>query len=373
MMETSGGGQENQDEVFMRRALQLAEQGRGFVEPNPMVGCVIVRDGVQVGEGWQQSYGGPHAEVEALHVAGDAAVGATMYVTLEPCCHHGKTPPCSEAIIKAGLERVVVAVADPFPQVSGGGLESLRTAGIQLDIGVLETDASQLLAPYLKRQRTGKPWVIAKWAMTLDGKIATGTGSSQWITGEESRAFVHRVRGVVDAVMVGRGTADADDPLLTARPPGPRQATRIVLDSTASISCESQLVRTAGEVPVLIVVGPNGCEQACQRLVDAGCEVMRLEDESPRARLEHLLQELAQRGMTNVLVEGGGRLLGSLFDSRNIDEYHVFIAPKLVGGAASLSPVGGDGVERMSEALVLRGVSSRASGPDTHIHGFPTD
>ena len=268
----------NTDEFYMQRALELAALGRGSVSPNPMVGCVIVRDGVSVGEGWHQAFGGPHAEVHALRDAGDAAVGATMFVTLEPCCHHGKTPPCSEAIIKAGLKRVVVAVADPFPNVAGGGLQSLRAAGIQVDTGVLEDAASNLLAPYLKRQRTGKPWVIAKWAMTLDGKIATSTGSSKWITGEESRAFVHHLRGIVDAVMVGRGTADADDPLLTARPPGPRQATRVVLDSTASLSSTSQLVRTAGETTVLVVVGPDSREQACDRLGKAGCEVLQIDN-----------------------------------------------------------------------------------------------
>lgn len=371
MRENPGGDAQDQDEALMLRALQIAELGRGHVEPNPMVGCVIARNGVNVGEGYHQAFGGAHAEVNALHAAGAAADGATMFVTLEPCCHYGKTPPCSEAIIKAGIKRVVVAVADPFPDVSGGGLKALQAAGIQVDKGVLKAVASELLAPYLKRLLTGKPWVIAKWAMTLDGKIATRTGSSKWITGADSRAAVHHLRGVVDAVMVGRGTAVADDPLLTARPVGPRQATRIVLDSKASLSCDSQLVCTAREVPLLIAVGPEAREQACKELMKAGCEVIRCDSNSSVERLEQLLEMLAQRGMTNVLVEGGGHLLGSLFDTGNVDECHVFVAPKLVGGAAAPSPVGGAGVGLMGDALGLTRVTVRPSGVDTHIHGFP--
>ena len=229
----------------MRRALELAAQGQGAVEPNPMVGCVIARGAEILGEGWHRRFGGAHAEVEALKLAGERARGATVYVTLEPCCHHGKTPPCTRAILDAGVARVVAAMPDPFPQVAGGGLAELRAAGIEVQSGVLEEEARKLNAPYLKLLSTGRPWIIAKWAMTLDGKIATAAGDSRWISCLDSRSIVHQLRGRVDAIVVGRGTAAADDPLLTARPPGPRTAMRIVVDTRASLSPQSQLVRTA--------------------------------------------------------------------------------------------------------------------------------
>src|SRR5207253_7885382 len=216
-----------------RRALELAERGRGYVEPNPLVGAVVVHDGRIIGEGWHQRYGEAHAEVNALTAAGDAARGATLYVTLEPCCHHGKTPPCTDAVLRAGVQRVVAAMLDPFPQVSGKGADLLRAAGVTVDVGLCEAEARRLNAPYLKLLATGLPYVTAKWAMTLDGKIATRTGDSKWISNEASRRRVHELRGRMDAIIVGIGTALADDPLLTARPTGPRTPARIVLDSRA--------------------------------------------------------------------------------------------------------------------------------------------
>src|SRR5215210_4216404 len=221
------------DADYMTRALELAGRGRGWVEPNPLVGAVVVRDAAVVGEGWHEKFGQAHAEVNALRQAGELARGATLYVTLEPCCHFGKTPPCTEAVIGAGVRRVVSAMLDPFPQVAGQGASRLREAGIVVEVGVGDAAARQLNAPYLKRLRTGRPWVHAKWAMTLDGKIATRTGQSKWITGEAARARVHELRGRMDAIIVGKGTLLADDPLLTARPPGPRAATRVVLAGTA--------------------------------------------------------------------------------------------------------------------------------------------
>ena len=222
------------DERFMARALEFAARGEGAVEPNPMVGCVMVQDGQIVGEGWHQEFGGPHAEMNALKQAGSKTVGATAYVTLEPCCHQGKTPPCTKALI-TGIKRVVAAMEDPFPPVDGGGIEELEAAGIECESACSEDAARQLNAPYLKRITTGRPWVIAKWAQTLDGKIATPTGESQWISSETSRAVVQQFRGRVDAIVVGSGTARVDDPLLTARPANPadvkRMATRVVVDS----------------------------------------------------------------------------------------------------------------------------------------------
>jgi len=246
--------QEDPRQHFMRRALDLARHGEGYVEPNPMVGCVIVRGGEIVGEGWHSRYGGPHAEIEALRVAGDKAAGATLYVTLEPCNHAGKTPPCTRALIEARLSRVVVGCQDPSPQVAGRGLAALRAAGLPLEVGPLAEQARQLIAPFAKLVTKRRPWIIAKWAMTLDGKLATHTGSSQWVSNSQSRAVAHRLRGRVDAVLVGRGTLEQDDPLLTARPSGARTAIRIVLDSHASLAPQSQLARSVSRAPVLVAV-----------------------------------------------------------------------------------------------------------------------
>jgi diaminohydroxyphosphoribosylaminopyrimidine deaminase/5-amino-6-(5-phosphoribosylamino)uracil reductase len=341
------------DLQHLTRALALAERGQGCVEPNPMVGCVIAQGPRVVGEGWHRKFGGPHAEIEALRMAGSAARGATLYVTLEPCCHHGQTPPCTDAVIAAGLRRVVASQTDPFPRVAGGGLAQLRAAGIQVDVGLLEPEARRLNAPYRKLVTLGRPWLIAKWAMTLDGKLATSAGSSQWVSNEASRAVVHRLRGRVDAILVGRGTAAADDPLLTARPAGPRQATRIVVDSHAALSLESRLVRTARETPVLVAAGPEAPAERRQQLAAAGCDVWVGTAPDRTERLVQLLDELGRRRLTNVLVEGGGQLLGSLLDRGQLDEVHVFVAPKLVGGATAPSPVAGRGLLRMDDALRL--------------------
>jgi diaminohydroxyphosphoribosylaminopyrimidine deaminase / 5-amino-6-(5-phosphoribosylamino)uracil reductase len=361
--------QEQLDTWHMRRALELAAQGQGFVEPNPMVGCVIARGAEILGEGWHRRFGGPHAEVDALRVAGGRARGATLYVTLEPCCHHGKTPPCTRAVLQAGIARVVVATADPFPQVAGGGLAELSAAGVDVQSGLLQQEAQSLNAPYLKLLSTGRPWVVAKWAMTLDGKIATRMGDSRWISSEASRQVVHQLRGRMDAILVGRGTAAADDPQLTARPPGPRTAVRIVVATRASVPPESHLARTAREVPVLIATGPEAEGADCDRLRTAGCEIFVCEGTTPQERIEVLLDELGRRRMTNILVEGGGRLLGSLFDARLIDEAHVFIALKLAGGSEAPSPIAGCGVDAIGAALTLRNSVVRQIGGDVYLHG----
>ncbi len=357
------------DDWHMDRALELAARGRGSVEPNPMVGCVIAQGAEIIGEGWHRRFGGPHAEAEALAVTGGRAAGATMYVTLEPCCHQGKTPPCTTAVIAAGLSRVVVAQRDPFPAVDGGGLAELQGAGIEVQIGVRNAAAQQLNAPYLKLLSTGRPWIIGKWAMTLDGKIATHTGDSRWISGEASRAVVHALRGKVDAVLVGSGTAKADNPLLTARPAGPRVATRVVFDSLASLSSDSQLARTAGEFPVLVAVAPNADAENCRRLSQTGCEIFTASGASHDARLIQLLDELGRRKMTNVLVEGGSRLLGLLFDTNQLDEAHVFVAPKLVGGEQAAGPLAGTGLASIADAWQLAHVQVDSLDGDLYIRG----
>ena len=359
----------NDDARFMSRALELAARGQGYVEPNPMVGCVVVRDEVIVGEGWHERFGGPHAEVIALRAAGDKARGATLYVTVEPCCHTGKTPPCTDAILQAGITRVVAATRDPFPKVDGGGIAILQEAGIPCDVGVLEQPSRVLLAPYLKLVTTAKPWVIAKWAMTLDGKLATRTGNSQWIGGEAARRRVHALRGRMDAILIGSGTARVDNPLLTARPPGPRVPVRIVVDSNASLSLESQLVRTARAAPVIVATSRHSDHEARHALEQAGVEVLPLAGENHVERIEALLAELGRRQRTNVLVEGGSRLLGSLFDLRAIDEVHAFIAPKLVGGHLAPSPIAGAGLAQMAEAMRLQNSQVEIVDGDVYVTG----
>ena len=357
------------DAWHMARALELARQGRGRVEPNPMVGCVVAHGAEIVGEGWHRRFGGPHAEVEALAVAGSRARSATLYVTLEPCCHQGKTPPCTEAVIAAGVSRVVIALLDPFPQVNGQGLAQLQQAGIEVVSGVLAEEARSLNAPYLKLLSTGHPWVIAKWAMTLDGKLATRTGSSQWISNARSRALAHQLRGRVDAILVGRGTVEVDDPLLTARPPGPRTAMRVVCDSQGKLSSDSQLLRTVDEAPVLVAAATDIAPEQRERIAGAGAEVWVASGSSPAERCIELLAELGRRRATNVLVEGGAQLLGTLFDARLIDEVHAFIAPKLIGGSAAPSPLGGGGIEQMTAALDLLDVRSEMLDGDVYVSG----
>lgn len=368
--------QQEWDRRHMERALELARLGQGWVEPNPMVGCVIAHGAEVVGEGWHQRFGGDHAEVEALREAAARAQGAALYVTLEPCCHWGKTPPCTQAILASGIRRVVAAMKDPFPQAAGQGLRQLAEAGLEVQCGLLEAEARRLNAPYLKLIETGRPWVIAKWAMTLDGKLATRTGQSRWISGSESRAVVHQLRGRVDAIMVGSRTVALDDPLLTARPPGPRTAVRIVLDSRAKLASESQLVQTARQTPVLVAAGLEAPEADRRRLQSAGCELLVLPGQTYQERLLALLDELGRRRMTNLLVEGGGRVLGALFDLKAIDEVHVFIAPKLFGGLESPTALAGLGIERAGQAPLLDSVQIERVGQDIYVTGrvrYPTE
>ncbi len=352
------------DAAFMARALELARKGRGFVEPNPMVGALVVREGVVVGEGSHQRVGGPHAEIHALEQAGESARGSMLYVTLEPCCHWGRTGPCTEAVIKAGVSRVVCATTDPFEQVSGKGVQKLREAGVEVAVGLLENESRRLNAPYLKLVTKGLPWVVAKWAMTLDGKIATRSGESQWITGPQAREYAHQIRGYMDAIVVGIATALADDPLLTARPPGPRTALRVVLDSRARLSLESRLVRTARDFPTLVVVSESAGREELARLSDAGCEHLVVPPLGPADVVDFVLKELGRRKLTNVLVEGGARVLGSFLDGKHIDEVHVYIAGKLFGGSESPTPIGGLGVGSLRDAMAFELSEAVRAGDD---------
>ena len=338
----------------MHKALELAVQGEGNVEPNPMVGCMIVQpnqgNGTLVGQGFHEKFGNAHAEINAIRDAGEKVKGATAYVTLEPCDHAGKTPPCTGEIIKSGIKRVVVGAIDPFEKVDGRGIKRLRDAGIEVTSGVCHDSAIDLIRPFIKRVKHGMPWMIGKWAMTLDGKIATSSGDSQWISNENSRKIAHQIRGRVDAIMVGSRTAQQDDPLLTARPAGVRTATRVVLDSLAKLGLDSKLVTTTAIAPLIIAVGPEADKEWCEHLEDAGCEILQGYSLDPDRRLINLLQELARRDMTNILVEGGGKLLGSLIKIGQIDEVHSFIGPKILGGKDAISPVEGKGFDQMAGA-----------------------
>lgn len=344
----SGEGLSRADALWMQRACALALQGEGAVEPNPMVGCVLVRDGKLLAEGFHASYGGPHAERVALAgLDGQSARGATAYVTLEPCCHHGKTPPCTDALIEAGIARVCCAVVDPFPAVSGAGIQKLRQAGIIVDVDCERQQAEDVMAPYLKRLKSGLPFVIAKWAMSLDGKMATHIGDSRWISSDTSRQHAHRMRGRVDAIVVGSRTALLDDPLLTARPKGPRLPVRVVVDSLAALPSTSQLVQTSRVAPVLIWCGPQAKPENVSQLRALGCRVEICPDSEHR--LQKLMEFLAREfNATNVLFEGGGQLLGHLFDSNLVDEVQVYIAPKLIGGAAATIPLATVGIAHVA-------------------------
>ncbi|MFP6586266.1 MAG: bifunctional diaminohydroxyphosphoribosylaminopyrimidine deaminase/5-amino-6-(5-phosphoribosylamino)uracil reductase RibD, partial [Pirellulaceae bacterium] len=295
---------------------------------------------------------------------------ASMYVTLEPCCHQGKTPPCTTAIIDAGIKRVVIATTDPNGQVNGSGIELLKAAGIEVLLGICEPQANALIAPYVNVTQNKRPWIIAKWAMTLDGKIATTSGSSQWISNAESRAVVHQLRGRMDAILVGHKTASCDNPQLTARPTETtvkRQAIRVVLAQTPALRLDSQLVCSADQIPVIVTAGPDADADHCQQLIDNGVEVLAFDDD--QAIIDGLLSALHQRKVTNLLVEGGSQLLGSLFDRQLIDEVHVFIAPSLIGGTTAPAPLGGRGIEQMKNALKLTNLQFETLGDNIYISG----
>jgi diaminohydroxyphosphoribosylaminopyrimidine deaminase/5-amino-6-(5-phosphoribosylamino)uracil reductase len=292
-----------------------------------------------------------------------------MYVTLEPCSHTGKTPPCTDALIQAGIARIVVAMEDPFPAVAGKGIAALRAAGITVEVGLEADRARRLNAPYLKLLTTGMPYAHAKWAMTLDGKIATRTRDSRWISGPESLKVVHDLRGRMDAIIVGIGTALADDPMLTARPPGPRTPTRIILDSSARLPLGSQLVRTATQVPVLVATTNQATAERKRWLESHGCRLLELPADDDRPTIEALLRDLGEQRMTNVLVEGGSQVLGSFLDAHQIDEVHAFIAPILAGGTDAVTPIAGNGIERIAAAYRLDECSITMCGRDIYVHG----
>lgn len=344
-----------EDIEYMRRAIELAERGVGFTNPNPMVGAVIVKGGKVIGEGWHERCGEWHAERNAFKNCTVPAEGATMYVTLEPCCHYGKTPPCTEAIIEHGIARVVVGMEDPNPLVAGKGIALLREAGIEVVCGVEEEALREQNRVFLKYISTKLPWVAMKTAMTLDGKIATRTGDSKWITGAEARAYVHELRHRFMAILVGIGTAVADDPLLNCRIEGRgvRQPIRVVVDSNARLSLDSQLVKTAGEYRTIVAHTRFAPEERVKALRETGVEMLLCKEKEGLVDVRNLLELLGQSGIDSILLEGGGSLNYTFLSEGLADELYAFIAPKIVGGMNAKTPVEGAGMEKMADAINL--------------------
>jgi diaminohydroxyphosphoribosylaminopyrimidine deaminase/5-amino-6-(5-phosphoribosylamino)uracil reductase len=348
----------------MREALRLGRSAMGSAWPNPAVGCVIVAGAQIVGRGTTAPGGRPHAEPQALAEAGAAARGATAYVTLEPCAHHGKTPPCAEALIKAGVARVVVAVGDSDPRVSGRGLEMLRKAGIEVVQGVLEDEARTDLAGFFLRIEEGRPWVTLKLASSFDGRIATASGHSQWITGPEARQRVHEFRARHDAVMVGAGTARADNPMLTVRGLDvPRQPVRVVVSRRLDVPLMSELARTAGEVPVWMCHGPDADRSLREAWQGLGAELVECRLHGRQLEIGSVLQALGERGLTRVFCEGGGALAASLLSAGLVDELIGFTAGVVIG-AEGLPGVGAMGLARLEEAPRFRLIEAAAVGGD---------
>ncbi|HST57006.1 MAG TPA: bifunctional diaminohydroxyphosphoribosylaminopyrimidine deaminase/5-amino-6-(5-phosphoribosylamino)uracil reductase RibD [Solirubrobacteraceae bacterium] len=365
----------NTDRTHLARAIELASNGAGAVRPNPVVGAVIARDGLVLGEGWHERLGGAHAEVNAIEACGLADLaGATLYVSLEPCCHEGKTPPCTDAILQSGIGRVVVGSDDPTEKAAGRGLGILRDEGVDVLVadGELATRARLLNQAFRKHARIGRPWVLFKSAMTLDGKVATRAGDSQWISGEQSRGLAHHWRASVDAVIVGIGTALADDPQLTARPDGlptedERQPRRVVFDSLARIPTSSQLVAAAAQIPLTVVVSRAAARADTDALEAAGVQVLVATGENEPARVRSALDQLGALGVTSVLLEGGPHLAGAFLDAGEIDEIRLFLAPILLGGRTARDPLEGEGVERISEALHALSFDCESVGEDLLI------
>ncbi|WP_139492334.1 bifunctional diaminohydroxyphosphoribosylaminopyrimidine deaminase/5-amino-6-(5-phosphoribosylamino)uracil reductase RibD [Brevibacillus dissolubilis] len=360
------------DQDYMAVALQMAQGTLGQTSPNPVVGAVVVRDGAIVGMGAHLQAGEPHAEVHALRMAGDKARGATIYVTLEPCSHYGRTPPCAKGIIEAGISRVVVATLDPNPQVAGRGVSMLQEAGIEVTVGVLEKEAKRLNEIFFHYITTNRPFVTVKTASTLDGKVATETGHSRWISGELAREEVHMLRHQFDGILVGVNTVLADDPSLTARlERETRQPVRVILDTTLRIPLHAKVV-TDGLAPTLIYTTDRAPADKQEALQQLGVEVVRLSSPSGKVEIDEVLVSLGERRITSLLVEGGSAVNGAFLAAGAIQKVISYISLKLVGGAGAPTPFGGSGIELMGDAILLRDIEvERISDQDLRIVGYP--
>ena len=369
--EAAAAGQfQDFDEQMMARAISLARNGLGRTSPNPLVGAVIVRDGRIVAEGWHRKAGTPHAEIHALNMAGELARGATVYVSLEPCAHYGRTGPCAKALVEAGVSRVVVAMMDPNPKVAGKGIAILQEAGIEVTTGVLEQEARQLNEVFLKWMTTGLPFVALKTAMTLDGKIATAAGQSQWITNEASRYETHRLRDIYDGILVGINTALADNPSLTTRLKEyqGRNPVRIVVDSRARLPLTAKLV-TDGAARTIVAVTEQAPAERVEALRSAGVEII-VAGSSNHVDMQSLMEQLGAMKISSVLVEGGGSVNFSLLQAGLVDRVYACIAPKLVGGRDALTPVEGEGFQELDRAVELENIQLRQLGSDVLLTGI---
>lgn len=351
------------DIEYMRLALQLAEKGLGWTSPNPMVGAVIVKNDEIIGQGWHERYGQFHAERNALAACTQSPEGATIYVTLEPCSHHGKQPPCAEAILKAGISRVVVGCGDPNPLVSGRGIAILRDQGVEVTENILRKECENLNQIFFHYIQTETPYVVMKYAMTMDGKIAAYTGASKWITGEAAREHVQKERHRLTAIMVGVGTVLADDPLLTCRIPEGKNPIRIICDTHLRTPLTSRIVRTAGEVPTIIATCCNE-EKRQQEYEQAGCRIVRVEERNGRVDLQRLMKRLAQEQIDSILLEGGSVLNWAALESGIVQKVQTYIAPKLFGGQGAKTPIGGEGVPIPADAFFLKNTSITRLGED---------
>ncbi|MFU2018715.1 bifunctional diaminohydroxyphosphoribosylaminopyrimidine deaminase/5-amino-6-(5-phosphoribosylamino)uracil reductase RibD [Peribacillus butanolivorans] len=362
----------NNDQYYMKLALDLAASAKGKTNPNPVVGAVIVKDGVIAGTGIHRKAGEPHAEVHAFKMAGDYAKNATLYVTLEPCSHYGKTPPCANLVKESGVRRVVVATQDPNPEVAGRGISILRDAGIEVEVGVLEKEAQRLNERFIHNMITNRPFVISKYAMTLDGKLATHTGHSKWITGEESRHSVHLLRDEVDAILIGIGTVLADNPSLTTRLPegGGKNPIRIILDSELRVPLDANVVQIS-DAKTVIVTQENASVDKIADLSEKGIEFIIVPKTDAGLDLRILMEELYKKGITDVLLEGGSEVNASFLRAGLIDKYLIYVAPKLLGGRNSLTPFSGINVDTMDEAMDVSISSVDMSGEDICIIAYP--
>ncbi len=355
------------DEQYMREAIELAKKGLGKTSPNPAVGCLIVKNGEIVGRGFHEKAGEDHAEVNALFEAGEKAIGSDMYVTLEPCCHQGKTPPCTDAIIKSGIARVVVAAEDPNQKVCGKGLAELHRAGIRVQPGVLENESKMMNEMYEKFVTTKQPFVIVKAALSADGKLSANDGTSKWITGEEARMAVHKLRSEVDAVIVGIETVFKDNPHLTCRLPEGKNPQRIIVDSTLKIPYDANVFDKEAET--IIATTHNAPINRITALRTRGIRVIVIDGKGAKVDLKMLLKELAADEITSIMIEGGGELIGSAFDAKIVDKVMLFIAPKIIGGSGTT--IGGQGVGSINESIQLEKVEMKQIGEDFLLVGYP--
>lgn len=365
-----GPGEPMDDTRWMARALALAARGRGLTSPNPMVGALVVQEGAVIAERFHERAGAPHAEAAALEAAGPRARGSTLYVTLEPCNHVGRTPPCVDAIIRAGVRRVVAATRDPNPRVRGGGAAALTAAGIEVDLGCLERDARELNHAFFTAIGQQRPHVTAKWAMTLDGKIAAHDRRSRWITGEAARREAHRMRSESDAVVTGIGTVLADDPALTVRleQPWPREPYRVVVDSRARLPLDAALLRTGTAARVLVAVGEDAPAARVAALASGGASVLQCKSRDGRVDVADVCARLFALDVIAVLLEAGGELTGAFVQAGLVDRVAVFVAPKLVGGITAPTPMGGPGLS-LGDAVRLDGLTARPLGDDWLLEG----